>query len=415
MSHAVISGFISGAAVIIGTSQLRFIFGYNVERSDVIYEIIHNLIKGIEEFNWKTFVMGTLSITALASLKTIGKQYPKYKWVRAIGPLAVTAVTIILTVAFSLDDKGIPVVGTIPKGLPKFTAGEWTPIDNFEKLYVVVLSIAIVGFMESVAIAKQLASKHKYEIDPSQELIGLGIANFLGGMFQAYPITGSFSRSAVNNESGAVSGIAGMVTATMVSLVLLLLTPVFEKLPLNVLAAIVISGVLGLVAYDEAIYLWRVHKFDFFVWLTACLGCLFLGVEIGLSIAVGVSLLIVIYESAYPHTIVLGRLPGTTVYRNVKQYPGTERYDGIVMVRIDAPIYFANVQNVRDKIRKYRLAAAAELAERGGDVKYILLEMAPVSHIDTSALHILGKFYYGIFSSPLSLDNQAELTTLWRS
>jgi sulfate transporter 4 len=122
------------------------------------------------------------------------------------------------------------------------------------------------------------------------------------------------------------------------------------------------------------------------------------------------TVLIVIYESAYPHTIQLGRLPGTTVYRNIKQYPETERYDGIVMVRIDAPIYFANVQNVRDKIRKYRLAAAADLAERNGDVKYIILEMAPVSHIDTSALHILGKFYYGAFLFDLWLDYQVDLT-----
>jgi MFS superfamily sulfate permease-like transporter len=175
-------------------SQVKFIFGYDVERSEVIYEIIHNTIAGIEDFNWKTFVMGVASITTLASLKKIGKQYPKYKWVRAIGPLAVTAVTIILTVVFSLDEKGIPIVGSIPKGLPEFTAGEWTPIENVEKLYVVVLSIAIVGFMESIAIAKQLASKHKYEIDPSQELIGLGMANFLGGMFQAYPVT-SFDSS----------------------------------------------------------------------------------------------------------------------------------------------------------------------------------------------------------------------------
>jgi sulfate transporter 4 len=289
LSHAVISGFTTGAAVIIGMSQVQYIFGYKVERSDVIYEILHNIFASIDEFNWRTFTMGMLSIITLVSLKSIGKQYPKYKWVRAMGPLTVTTVTIILTVAFSLDDKGIPIVGSIPKGLPKFTASEWTPIENFEKLYMVVISIVIVGFMESIAIAKQLASKHKYEIDPSQELIGLGMANFLGGMFQAYPVTGSFSRSAVNNESGAESGISGMVTATMVGVVLLFLTPVFEKLPLNVLAAIVISGVLGLLDYEEAMYLWRVHKFDFAVWVTACLGTMFLGVEIGLGIAVGVS------------------------------------------------------------------------------------------------------------------------------
>jgi sulfate transporter 4 len=161
LSHAVISGFTTGAAVIIGMSQIKYFFGYEVERSDVIYEIVHNIVDGLEEFNWRTFVMGVASIVTLASLKKIGKQYPKYKWVRAMGPLTVTTVTIILTVAFSLDDKGIPIVGNIPSGLPKFTAGEWTPIENIEKLYVVVLSIVIVGFMESIAIAKQLASKHK--------------------------------------------------------------------------------------------------------------------------------------------------------------------------------------------------------------------------------------------------------------
>lgn len=146
---------------------------------------------------------------------------------------------------------------------------------------------------------------------------------------------------------------------------------------------------LGLLDYEEAIYLWKVHKFDFGVWMVACAGTMFLGVEIGLAIAVCVSLLLVTYESAYPHTAVLGRLPGTNVYRNVKQYPDAERYDGLVMVRIDAPIYFANTQNVREKISKYERQAEEQLAERNGSIKYMVLEFSPVSHIDTSALHIL--------------------------
>lgn len=177
----------------------------------------------------------------------------------------------------------------------------------------------------------------------------------------------------------------------MVGFVLLLLTSVFEKMPLCVLASIVISGIIGLLDYEEAIYLWKVHRFDFMVWCIACFGTMFLGVEIGLAIAVGVSLLIVLYESAYPHTSVMGRLPGTTVYRNIKQYPEAERYDGLVLMRIDAPLYFANAQNVRDKIRKYRLYAEKELEERspGAQVKYLVLDMSPVSHLDTSALHIL--------------------------
>ncbi len=164
------------------------------------------------------------------------------------------------------------------------------------------------------------------------------------------------------------------------------------------LASIVISGVIGLLDYEEAIYLWKVHRFDFGVWFIACVGTMFLGVEIGLAIAVGVSLLLVIYESAYPHTAVLGRLPGTTIYRNVKQYPEAERYEGIVMVRIDAPIYFANTQNVREKIQKYELKAEQELEERGNEetVQYVILEMSPVSHVDTSALHILQDMLGGV-------------------
>jgi sulfate transporter 4 len=136
--------------------------------------------------------------------------------------------------------------------------------------------------------------------------------------------------------------------------------------------------------------LWKVHKFDFGVWLIACLGTMFLGVEIGLAIAVCVSLLLITYESAYPHTAQLGRLPGSTVYRNIKQYPSAERYDGIVMVRIDAPIYFANTDNVRSKLQKYERLAEEELAARNaGEVNFIILELSPVTHVDSSALHIL--------------------------
>lgn len=188
---------------------------------------------------------------------------------------------------------------------------------------------------------------------------------------------------------------------------------------LCVLASIVISGVVSLVDYSEAIYLWRVHKFDFSVWMVAFLGTLFLGVEMGLGIAVGISLLLVIFESAYPHTAVLGRLPGTHQYRNIKQYPDAEQYDGIMLVRVDAPLYFANTQHIRDKVMKYYNRAEEKLyqdhistsnhnnnnnnAGQEGEtpaenqplnhelkrVQFIIWELNPVSHIDTSALHTL--------------------------
>lgn len=161
---------------------------------------------------------------------------------------------------------------------------------------------------------------------------------------------------------------------------------------LPTLASIVISGVVSLVDYDEAIYLWKVHKFDFGVWMFAFLGTLFLGVELGLGIAVGVSLMLVVFESAYPHTAILGRLPGTTEYRNIKNYRQAELYDGIVVVRIDAPIYFANTQNIREKVQKYENRATEALVRKCSavtSVQYIIIEFSAVAHIDTSALHIL--------------------------
>ena len=161
-----------------------------------------------------------------------------------------------------------------------------------------------------------------------------------------------------------------------------------------------ISGVISLVDYNEALYLWRVHKFDFSVWMVAFVGTLFLGVELDLGLAVGISLLLVIFESAYPPTAELGRLPGTHHYRNIKQYPDAEQYDGIVLVRVDAPIYFANAQHCRDKVQKYYQRAEQKLKEAHKDdnsddkdevqdVKFVILELTSVSHIDTSALHTL--------------------------
>ena len=346
LSHAVISGFTTGAAVIIGVSQLQYLLGYKIERSDKLHIVLKNTFKNIDKISHKTLLMGMSGILTLVLMKHIGKKYKRFSYLRALGPLAVSVISILVTWAANLEENGIPIVAHIPKGLPPVTFSSWSPLDS--KLLKTVITMVVVGFMESIAIAKQLASKHKYELDSSQELFGLGIANFAGAIFSSYPVTGSFSRSAVNNESGAKSGISAIITAFLVMLALLFLTSIFEYLPLATLAAIVISGVLGLLDYPEAIYLWNVHKFDFLVWTVSCLGTMFLGVEIGLIIAVVLSILIILFESAYPHTAVLGRLPGSTVYRNVKQYDEAEQYQGVVICRIDAPLYFANTQYIRD-------------------------------------------------------------------
>ena len=230
LSHAVVSGFTSAAAIIIGMTQLKYVFGYDIPSDKSLHKMLYNIFKDIEKFNWRTFLLGFTCVAFLLGLKNIVKKYPKLYYFRALGPLIVTVVTIVLQATVDLEAQGIGIVGTIPRGLPSFSGGDAVAIEDIGQLSRVVISIVVVGFMESIAIAQQLAGKHNYEIDSSKELVGLGAANLCAGLFSGYPLTGSFSRSAVNNEAGAKSGISSIVTATLVGVVLLLLTPVFELL-----------------------------------------------------------------------------------------------------------------------------------------------------------------------------------------
>nr|CAB3452947.1 unnamed protein product [Digitaria exilis] len=243
------------------------------------------------------------------------------------------------------------------------------------------------------------------------QLFGLGIANICGSFFSAYPATGSFSRSAVNHESGAKTGLSGIIMGVIIGSALLFMTPLFTDIPQVILiyasflhayanlisifpqcalAAIVISAVTSLVDYEEAIFLWGIDKKDFFLWAVTFITTLIFGIEIGVLVGVGFSLAFVIHESANPHIAVLGRLPGTTVYRNTLQYPEAYTYNGIVVVRIDAPIYFANISYIKDRLREYELNLPN--SNRGLDVVrvyFVILEMSPVTYIDSSAVQAL--------------------------
>merc|ERR1719454_519496 len=277
--------------------------------------------------------------------------------------------------------------------------------------------------MESIAIAKSLAAKHKHDVSATSELFALRVANFLGSFTSAYPITGSFSRSAVNNQVGAQTQLSGLITGILLFVTLEFFTEAFYFLPKFALAAIVISSVVNLIDYKEAIHLWKVKKQDCLLWFVAFFGTLFLGVQIGLMLAVGVSLALVIVESIRPQMSVLWRLPGTPIYRNIKQESAGQFVPGVVVLRIGASMYFANVSFIRDFVSKM-LAEFSEAAAptmnagcAGGDVpsngesqdaeagtraelnggsdevitpiQYIVIEMTPVQSIDSTAAHML--------------------------
>jgi len=228
LSRAVMGGFTTGSALIIGCSQVKYILGYNVTGTDRLPVLLKSIFQNISQFNYKTFVLGVLSIILIVSMKKIGMAYKKWNWIKTMGPLTVCVITILVSWLADLSAKGIPTVTSIPPGLPPVTIDLWAPL-SIDLLKPAII-IVIVGFMESISMAKKCAMQHKYELDSSLELVGLGMANFVGSMFSIYPVVGSFSRTAVNNEAGARSAISGIITATLVMIVLLCLTFVFEYL-----------------------------------------------------------------------------------------------------------------------------------------------------------------------------------------
>ncbi|XP_021295781.1 sulfate transporter 4.1, chloroplastic-like isoform X2 [Herrania umbratica] len=382
ISHSVISGFTTASAIVIALSQAKYFLGYDIERSSEIVPIIKSIISGADEFSWPPFVMGSIILIILQTMKHLGKSRKHLRFLRAMGPL--TAVVLGTTFVKIYHPSSITLVGDIPQGLPSFSIPK--SFKYAKSLIPTTILITGVAILESVGIAKALAAKNGYELDSNQELFGLGVANIFGSFFSAYPTTGSFSRSAVNHESGAKTGLSGIVTGIIMGCALLFLTPLFEYIPQCALAAIVISAVISLVDYEEAIFLWRVDKKDFLLWTITSTTTLFLGIEIGVLVGVGVSLAFVIHESANPHIAVLGRLPGTTVYRNIQQYPEAYTYNGIVIVRIDAPIYFANISYIKDRLREYEVVVDKS-TRRGPEVEriyFVILEM--LSHTSTLVL-----------------------------
>lgn len=387
LGHPVVSGFTSGAAIIIGLSQVKYIVGFDIEKSQYVYVTLVDLFSNLDKIKYMSVILGLLCLAALWLMREYlpEKNADKYGKLKPLGPLIVCVIGIALMAAVPQleEDFNVSIVGKIPDGFPPLSIGDWDG-SKFNAVLGTAVSASLIGYMESIAIGKSLASKHSYELHAGQEMFALGLANLVGAAMSCYPVTGSFSRSAVNNATGAQTQLAGLITAVIMFLTLMLLTPVFFYLPKFVLAAIVMNSVKNLVAVDDAKSLYKFAKKDFGLWMFAFLGTLFLGIQLALVLSVTVSLVIVIYQSVRPQMQVLWRLKGHEIYRNVKQESDGYFIPGCLIVRIGAPMYFANSGYVKDMILKY-VADMHEIYE----VKYIIIEMTPVISVDSTAVHVL--------------------------
>ncbi|MFT5167343.1 MAG: SulP family sulfate permease [Saprospiraceae bacterium] len=374
LSHPVIAGFTSAAALIIGFSQLKHLMGIDIPRSNYIHEIIANAASKIVLINLPTFLVGATAIAILVLVKKTKLPVP--------GPLLVVIGSILAVWGLGLYTQGVKIVGVVPEGLPSFSmpAFDW---ESIKKLFPIALTIAFIGFMESIAVAKAIQSKHKnYKIVPNQELIALGMANIGGSFFQAFPTTGGFSRTAVNDQSGAKTGLASIISAFLIALTLLFLTPLFYYLPKAILASVIMVAVFGLINFKEAKHLWHTDRGDFLMMLVTFIATLFLGIEEGILIGVVLSLGLIIFRTTQPHVAVLGKIPGKPHYKNIDRFKNLEVRKEVLILRFDARLYFANANYFKEIFEK-------EIENKGEALEVVIFDADSMNGIDSSGVSAL--------------------------
>ena len=368
LSHPVISGFTSAAALIIGFSQMKHLVGLDLPRTQNVLQLLWLVLKQIESINLITFAISLGCILFLITLKKINPLFP--------GALSAVALSALITWGFNLVDKGVKIVSEVPSGLPPFAIPELS-FAELKTLLPIALTIAIVGFIESVAIAKQIASEKYYEIDPNKELVALGMANIVGAFFKAMPVTGGFSRTAVNKNAGANTGLSGIVTAVIVALALLYLTPLLYYLPKATLGAVIIVAVFGLVDLQEIRHLWIVKKDDLALLIITFLATFGIGVMEGIFTGIFLSMAWFVVKTTRPHYAILGKLPGKIDYRNVKRH-ATESTGSILVIRFDAQFYYGNVSFLKDTLKKVE-------SDRQVPIRAFVIDASSINQLDSSA------------------------------
>ncbi|MDX1671904.1 MAG: solute carrier family 26 protein [Balneolaceae bacterium] len=374
LSKPVLGGFTSAAAFIIGFSQLGNLLGIEIERSKYIYVMAASVAEQIEQVDPLTLLIGGAAIIFILTIKRLRPEIPSQ--------LIAVVLSILAVWYFNLGELGVDIVGSVSSRLPTPVFPDLTGLPWW-KILPTILAVAFLGFTQSIALAKAMSRRHRdYRVDSNQELFSIGLANMIGSIFHAYPVAGSFSRTAVNDEMGARSTISLLITAGLVLLTILFLIPLIYYLPKTVLAAIIITAVPSLVEIGEARFLWSVRKRDFVLMIVTFVATMALGILEGIGVGVLLSLGIVIHRSSYPNIVMLGRIPDTDHYRDIERHPEALTQTNTIIVRIDASLYFANISYMREKLE--------ELEEISGkNLNQVIIDAMGINDVDSSALHAL--------------------------
>ncbi len=388
LSRPVISGFTTGSAIIIASNQIGNLLGTSLPRNNHIQTLTKNVLNNLEHIQPLTMIIGLVSILILFLIKKFARKIP--------ASLVIVILGILVVYFFNLQREGLAIIGEIPKGLPKFIFPEINK-QNFEELSSLALTLALIGFMEAISIAKTIEVKHNnYKVSPNQELIALGFGNIIGSFFQTFPTTAGFARTAVNDQTGAKTPLSSFFAAIVIALTLLFLTPVFYYLPKTVLAAIIIVAAIGLLDFAMPKRLLFYNKRDLLILNVTLLITIFFGIKEGILTGIILSLVMLIYKSTKPHMPVLGNVPNTHFYRNKDRFKDVLIHDDILIIRFDAQLHFANTTYFKDKLMDL-------LIEKGEKLKYLIIDGESINGLDSSAIYALEEIHDKITEKGISI------------
>ena len=382
LSKPVISGFTSAAAIIIVFSQMKHLLGISVVGSNRIYKTVINIFYKLGEINYVDFSIGLVGIALLLGFKKWAKNIP--------GILIIVVLGIVAVYFFQLETYGIKLVGNVPSGLPSFIMPTLN-IEDVKQLAPIAIALALVGYLEAISIGKAIEDKTGEDtIKANQELIALGSSNIVGSFFQGYPVTASFSRSAISFDAGTKTNLSAIFSVILVVLTLLFLTPLFKFLPNAILASIIMVSVVKLIDIKYFKYLWSNRKDEFFVMLVTFLITLFIGITQGILIGVLCSLLLMVYRTSKPHFVEIGNIGNSDYYKNVIRFADevVVRND-LLIVRFDSHLYFGNSAYFKKQLLKH-------IKAKGPALKGIILNAESINYIDATAADMLTKLIHDI-------------------
>ncbi|WP_042259196.1 SulP family inorganic anion transporter [Paraburkholderia heleia] len=382
ISETILLGFKAGAALTIALTQLPKLFGVK-GGGEQFFDRISILIGQLPDTQLVVLAFGICALVLLV----LGEKFLPGRPVA----LFVVALSIVLLSLTPLGAMGFKVVGALPRGLPVFHLPSLR-IRDVDGIVPLAFACLLLSYVESVSAARAIAQKNGYEIDPRQELLGLGAANLAAGLFQGYPVAGGLSQSSVNDKAGAKTPLALVFASIAIGLCLMFLTGLLTNLPNVVLAAIVLVAVKGLIDLRELRHLWRVSRYEFMVSMVAFVAVLLLGILKGVIFAVLASMLLLIRRAAHPHVAVLGRIPGTHQYSDIERHADNEQVPGVLMFRVEASLLYFNADHVR-------AAMTAKIQSAAWPVKLVILDLSNSPAVDIAGARMLATLHTDLVSA----------------